>query len=149
MDTLGPADKYQEKLTSRFPKIKFTVKSKADSLFPVVGAASIVAKVTRDRTLTKWMAEKGHAEGTFGCGYPSDPSTCAWLKANVDPVFGYDDIVRFSWSSCDRLLLEHAVKVEWPEEEAAGSKVKAKVPTTNFVQSHRTISAYCGLQTFS
>lgn len=32
-------------LSSKFPKIKFTVSPKADSLYPMVSAASILAKV--------------------------------------------------------------------------------------------------------
>ena len=54
-------------------RIKFTVTSKADSLFPVVSAASIVAKVARDFLLAHWQfCEKQCAarEHEFGCGYP-------------------------------------------------------------------------------
>ena len=45
VDTVGDADKYRVKLTEIFPGIKFVVAKKADSLFPVVSGASIVAKV--------------------------------------------------------------------------------------------------------
>lgn len=45
VDTVGDADKYRIKLTERFPSIKFVVAKKADSLYPVVSGASIVAKV--------------------------------------------------------------------------------------------------------
>lgn len=47
LDTVGDAEKYRAKLSLRFPSIKFVVSKKADSLYPVVSGASIVAKVMR------------------------------------------------------------------------------------------------------
>jgi ribonuclease HII len=53
--------------------------NKADERIPVVAAASIVAKVVRDRSIEYLRA----AYGEFGSGYPSDPVTRAWLKENL------------------------------------------------------------------
>lgn len=51
VDTVGPADKYEEKLSKLFPGIEVTVRPKADSLFPVVSAASICAKVSNHKPI--------------------------------------------------------------------------------------------------
>ncbi|CAI7906048.1 unnamed protein product [Closterium sp. NIES-54] len=54
VDTLGDPQKHQERLEQRFPLVNFTVAKKADSLFPIVSAASIAAKVTRDHCIQQW-----------------------------------------------------------------------------------------------
>ncbi|RXE57165.1 ribonuclease HII [Methanoculleus taiwanensis] len=48
----------------------------ADSVHKIVGAASIVAKVTRDRALRDLAVEYGD----IGSGYPSDPKTIRFLR---------------------------------------------------------------------
>ncbi|CAD6888014.1 unnamed protein product [Tilletia caries] len=58
VDTLGKAETHAKNLSSHFPRhahIKWTVTSKADAIYPIVGAASIAAKVTRDRILEGWI----------------------------------------------------------------------------------------------
>lgn len=110
VDTLGKAEKYEDTLTSKFPGIKFTVRSKADSLYPVVGAASIVAKVLRDDILHDGM-------GVKASGYPGDAGTVQWLRDNVHPVFGFPREVRFSWGSCSGFLEKDCVKVTWCDDE--------------------------------
>lgn len=58
MDALGPSVPYQAYLSSIFPGISITVKPKADSLYTIVGAASVAAKVTRDAWIEGWMWEE-------------------------------------------------------------------------------------------
>ena len=69
---------WQDKLSQAFPSIKFLVCPKADSLFKIVGAASIVAKVTRDRYIEHWSDPEGDLAGcddvVRGSGYPSGES---------------------------------------------------------------------------
>ncbi|CAO1626561.1 unnamed protein product [Sympodiomycopsis kandeliae] len=59
VDTVGDPKTYTKTLQSYFPQarhkhIQWTVTSKADSIYPIVGAASIAAKVTRDRWVEDW-----------------------------------------------------------------------------------------------
>lgn len=113
VDTVGKPESYEARLKSRFRGINFTVRAKADSLFPVVSAASIVAKVTRDRIVNGYIQELGE----IGSGYPSDPNTQAWLKSNLHPVFGYPSkFVRISWKTCTTAM-EELPKVEWSETQ--------------------------------
>lgn len=105
VDTLGKPETYQARLKERFPTIPhFTVRSKADSLFPIVGAASIVAKVIRDHTLREWI--QPYPDQDCGSGYPSDPNTVAWLRRNHHPLLGFPAIVRASWGTAKRMSLE-------------------------------------------
>lgn len=45
VDTVGDSTTHRERLERRFPHISFVVCPKADALYPIVSAASIVAKV--------------------------------------------------------------------------------------------------------
>lgn len=116
VDTVGPPEKYADKFRVRFPGLaKVDVRKKADSTFRIVGAASIVAKTTRDAALEGWEFEERDvgASRVFGSGYPGDPETKKWMVKNIDSVFGYPNCVRFSWGTAKKLLEEHAVDVEW------------------------------------
>ncbi|KFX87378.1 hypothetical protein V490_08294 [Pseudogymnoascus sp. VKM F-3557] len=141
IDTIGQPGPYQKKLERIFPTASITVAKKADSLYPCVSAASVCAKVTRDRALevlyeayggsNEAAAEKEDvamgdsddapaAEADWGSGYPSDARCSTWLKRNIDPVFGWGPECRFSWSTTKDLLEDNksmAVNVDWPVEE--------------------------------
>jgi len=72
----------------------------ADDDSPVVGAASIIAKVERDAHVAR-LAE---TYGDVGSGYPSDPTTRAFLEAYVDEHGQLPGCARESWSTCADVL---------------------------------------------
>ncbi|CAE6461286.1 unnamed protein product [Rhizoctonia solani] len=125
VDALGPSVPYQQYLSKLFPAAKVTVCPKADSLYPIVSAASIAAKVTRDAWIENWVfTEPGEWNMAMGSGYPSDPNTKAWLKAVCEPTFGFPSIVRFSWGTSKTALENNGHSVTWTDENQA-SLVKA------------------------
>ena len=71
---------------------------KADMNYPVVSAASILAKVTRDAEIEKI---KKKIKINFGSGYPSDPLTQAFLKKHYKD---YPEIFRKTWASYKKLV---------------------------------------------
>ncbi|CAN0025259.1 unnamed protein product [Bubo scandiacus] len=119
VDTVGPAEKYEAKLQQHFPGLGVTVRPKADGLFPVVSAASICAKVARDRAVKHWkfVEDLGEIDRDYGSGYPNDPKTKEWLRRNLEPVFGFPQLVRFSWGTARELLQAD----EDPDEDPAAT----------------------------
>lgn len=134
VDTVGSAPKYQDKLSAIFKSVDVTVTPKADARFPIVSAASICAKVARDRCLEGWKFAEGEFPKEYGCGYTSDTKTQDWLKQVIEPVFGHPQFVRFSWSTCADMLKKHAKAVLWEDEEEEDGKRKAvnTAPITSF-----------------
>lgn len=78
----------------------------ADSKFAVVSAASIVAKVTRDRAIV--MLSKKYGE--LGSGYPSDPVTIRFLNAWIDDHRVPPPIARKSWKTVSAILARKSQK---------------------------------------
>lgn len=115
VDTVGSPDAYADKFRARFPMLrKVDVRKKADSVFRVVGAASIVAKTTRDRALERWECKEDMTLSTArGSGYPGDPATKKWLRGCVDKVWGFPSLVRFSWGTARTMLESHGALVDW------------------------------------
>jgi ribonuclease HII len=74
-------------------RVKIISEHKADRNYVAVSAASIIAKVERDREI----AQLANVYGDFGSGYPSDPRTAAFLKRCCEKSAEYPDFVRKSW----------------------------------------------------
>ncbi|KAH0541857.1 hypothetical protein FGG08_003662 [Glutinoglossum americanum] len=132
IDTIGPPQAYQTKLSRIFPTTAITVAKKADSLYPCVSAASVCAKVTRDAALEvcyraytstplpgSETPTAASSEAGWGSGYPSDARCSGWIKRTMDPVFGWGNVCRFSWGTAKELLETKggAVKVDWPLQD--------------------------------
>lgn len=45
--------------------------------------------------------------------FVSDPETKKFLMNNIDQIFGFSQLVRFSWSTAEKVLEENAITVEW------------------------------------
>jgi ribonuclease HII len=75
---------------------------KADRNYAVVSAASIVAKVERDKEIA-FLAE---THGDFGSGYPSDPKTVSFLKECLEKMSEYPDFIRKSWKPAKKAKSE-------------------------------------------
>ena len=72
----------------------------ADETYPVVSAASVVAKVERDARIEA-LAD---TYGDLGSGYPSDERTRAFLAAYVRDHGELPSCARASWSTCADVL---------------------------------------------
>lgn len=84
------------KLFLKHKKVKIVAEHKADYKYPVVGAASILAKVTRDGEIEKLKKKYGE----LGSGYPSDQITKEFIKKNFEK---HPEIFRKSWKTFQNL----------------------------------------------
>jgi ribonuclease HII len=82
-------------------KCNIISKHKADEDYPVVAAASILAKTERD-SLVKTIATELNAE--VGSGYPSDPITIKFLEKWIKEKGDLPPHTRHSWKTAHRLL---------------------------------------------
>lgn len=105
MDALGPP-RGVPKLVQRLQHAvgaacapTWTIEPKADHTYPMVGAASIFAKTTRDARL----ADHDAAHGPLGSGYPSDPVTRAWLHSWAGTDKAWPPFVRTRWQTVQDL----------------------------------------------
>ncbi|MDY0293339.1 MAG: ribonuclease HII [Candidatus Methanomethylophilaceae archaeon] len=77
---------FSNSLSVRLKNTAVVARHRADDTFPVVSAASIIAKVTRDRMIRDISEEFGTE---IGSGYPSDTCTMGfiekWIKDNGSP----------------------------------------------------------------
>lgn len=94
-------DRYSWTFRNRMEKFgikKFEAEHKADESYPIVAAASIYAKVLRDRK----VAEIAKIVGDFGSGYPGDRKTSTALK-DKEFLGRLKPFIRERWKTVDDL----------------------------------------------
>ncbi len=79
----------------------------ADDTFPVVSAASILAKVRRDDKVRKIEEEIGEP---IGSGYASDPNTVRFLESWLERHDSPPPHTRKSWDTTSRLITMKSIK---------------------------------------
>ena len=81
-------------------KMELVCEHKADLNYPVVSAASIVAKVHRDQEMRRICEELGDV----GSGYSSDPRTRAFLEKWIREKGDLPPYTRRSWATAKEML---------------------------------------------
>ena len=79
---------------------KLVAEHKADVKYPIVGAASIIAKVERDARVRALEKQIGLE---IRSGYPADPHVILFLKKWLQTHKEFPDFVRKSWATAQRL----------------------------------------------
>lgn len=93
------ADDIRTFLPASLKDVKIFSEHHADRTYPVVSAASIIAKVRRDDLI----GDMRQQYGDFGSGYMTDPKTMAFLRDWRRKHAEYPPIVRLSWKTIKEL----------------------------------------------
>ncbi len=97
-------ERFKQQILELLPfKVKIVSEHKADRKYPVVSAASIIAKVERDREIAELKAKYGD----LGCGYPTDPKTVEFLRRCLETFKEYPEFVRKSWKPAKKVKREN------------------------------------------
>jgi len=98
------AERYGRLISAQLKaKNKVVSEHKADSAYPVVAAASVLAKVRRDMRIR----ELHRNYGDFGSGYPNDPKTRKFLRDWIRTHNTFPDIVRKTWETARSISAAH------------------------------------------
>ncbi len=94
------AERFGQDISSMISyEVKIISEHHADQRYPVVSAASILAKVRRDEVIHN-LAQ---LYGDFGSGYPSDQRTIRFLQRWFNEHGCFPDFVRKSWKTLLRI----------------------------------------------
>jgi len=93
-------ERYAKQILRVLPeKPEMVCEHRADSKYLVVSAASILAKVRRDRIVAELRTE----HGDFGSGYPHDDKTISFLEAWFRDRDWCPPFIRCSWATVERI----------------------------------------------
>ncbi len=92
----------REFLPAELKNIRIVSEHHADRTFPIVSAASIIAKVRRDQAVEVLRTEYGD----FGSGYVTDSRTLDFLRDWRRKHESYPPIVRLSWKTIKEIESE-------------------------------------------
>jgi len=101
------ARRFGEAFEQNFSKSKIVSKHQADKYYPVVSAASIIAKVQRDQVIEALSKKLGE---NIGSGYPADPITKQFLRSYYAKNKKFPPFVRESWDTIKKLKKEFPTK---------------------------------------
>lgn len=94
-------ERFKQHILEEIPfKVEVISEHRADKNYPVVSAASIIAKVERDAEIEKLRQKYGD----FGSGYVTDPKTIDFLKRWIKNHDSYPEFVRRSWKTVKTML---------------------------------------------
>ena len=100
--------KFKDYLWSKLENknVELVCENFADQNYPVVSAASIMAKVDRDETIEELKKKVGH---DFGVGYSHDSRTIEFLNELAEKNGGRLPVyVRRTWDTAERIMNEHS-----------------------------------------
>ena len=90
----------KESLGNEFVSCEVIASHKAEDKYPIVAAASILAKVKRDELIKKIEEDSGFS---LGSGYPSDPKTISFLEDYYKINNSFPDFVRTEWKTLSNI----------------------------------------------
>jgi len=101
------ADRFKYHVAESLPfKVQIVSEHKADATYPIVSAASIIAKVERDKAISELKRKYGE----MGSGYAADPKTLEFLESWIKRHGSYPEFVRKSWKPAKKLKGEAEMK---------------------------------------
>lgn len=105
-------ERFGKNILSRLSfKPEIISKHKADDIYPIVGAASILAKTKRDEEVQMIAQElEKKLDMPLGSGYPADPVTQKFLRKWVKTFGRLPPHTRHSWKTAQNLLKESKIK---------------------------------------